>query len=288
MLCKISHGSFGEIYKVNEETALKVVPHRYGTLKNPLELILYFTESNNLIHGINYEIDDKCYKILMPLAQEDLNKFIKKKRYKNMREDLGKALLELALGVQYLHSRSIVHGDIKPGNILIFKDNKNVKFKLTDFSISSLCNQKVESKIAYTSGFRAPEISLNGNYDFRADIWALGRVFEICRSNNQFLMENIKFNKLLLKMLEPNPNLRYTVYQVVNDDFFKDFLIDISDKELTIVPTFEELGEKVERDILEKIIDKMHRKSVYEEEDFLEKQILYIREILQHFRKNVF
>jgi len=85
-------------------------------------------------------------------------------------ESLGKIIVELMLGVEFMHSRNIIHRDIKPHNVLLFGDD----IKITDFGISCDTNLDYLKDVAYTPGFRAPEVCLKENYDFKADIWALG------------------------------------------------------------------------------------------------------------------
>lgn len=57
-------------------------------------------------------------------------------------------LYQIADGLDYLHSKSLVHRDIKPGNILISKDGK---VKLSDFG---LCKQMSLKDTVTMSGFR--------------------------------------------------------------------------------------------------------------------------------------
>jgi len=62
--------------------------------------------------------------------------------------------IQLGDALRYIHSRGLVHGDIKPGNVFI-KDGIS---KLGDFSsIVKLLSSASFSKMAYTVGFRAPE-----------------------------------------------------------------------------------------------------------------------------------
>ena len=92
-------------------------------------------------------------------------------------EALGKLVLQqIITGIQYLHSKFVIHKDIKPDNIL-FCSNEAL-FKLTDFTIS----EKLEGREALcynppgTTPFQAPESMLSGEgfVGEKADIWALG------------------------------------------------------------------------------------------------------------------
>lgn len=75
-----------------------------------------------------------------------------------------------------VHSKGIVHRDIKFENILIFEDGTA---KLTDFSVS-LCVNKCDScllKLGTTKICQSPELLLNPNYlGYSHDIWSLGVV----------------------------------------------------------------------------------------------------------------
>ena len=87
-------------------------------------------------------------------------------------------------GLGYVHSKGIVHGDLKCDNILL-SDEKQVKIdnllfpipKLADFGLGQLGeNQIVEG----TSRFIAPEILKGSGLTFKTDIFALGMLmFEI-------------------------------------------------------------------------------------------------------------
>ena len=79
--------------------------------------------------------------------------------------------------IHYTHARSILHRDIKPGNILI---GKNGVVKVSDFGIAMMVgftNGVSGTGAIGTENYRAPEILSGRRYDHRADIFSLGVTF---------------------------------------------------------------------------------------------------------------
>ncbi|MCR5726554.1 MAG: protein kinase [Lachnospiraceae bacterium] len=76
--------------------------------------------------------------------------------YKFEEKEVRKYLEQLCEAVQYLHSQNppIIHGDIKPDNVMITKDG-NVC--LIDFNISGFLSGKSLETIGYTPGYSSPE-----------------------------------------------------------------------------------------------------------------------------------
>jgi serine/threonine protein kinase len=94
-------------------------------------------------------------------------------------------LLEMATGLQYIHSRNLIHRDVKPGNILISYGNPAV-IKWTDFGVSKETRKKHagEDVVTWTArqgtkGWKAPEVEKNEvvKAGEKSDIFSLGCVF---------------------------------------------------------------------------------------------------------------
>jgi serine/threonine protein kinase len=83
--------------------------------------------------------------------------------------------VDLAGALAAAHRAGIIHGDVKPGNILVSKDNK---VKLGDFGIARLATQACGSgRILGTPAYLAPEQIRSEIQDQRSDQFSLGIVF---------------------------------------------------------------------------------------------------------------
>jgi serine/threonine protein kinase len=146
--------------KVRENYALKVVQNTHYGIRCLAELfILLFFNYSYIMNCFQFHIDIKSRmtKILMPLASCDFRsgilKYVNKKSFQRNRtkstdsdnetftskkiysaKDVYSATLwQIVCAVGFLHSKGIIHGDIKPSNILLYDSN----IKLTDFSLSN-------------------------------------------------------------------------------------------------------------------------------------------------------
>jgi len=76
-------------------------------------------------------------------------------------------------GLCYLHSKGIIHRDIKATNILLSSEGK---IKLADFGVAAKILPESEGRqtICGTPTNMAPEIVLHRMYSYKVDIWSTG------------------------------------------------------------------------------------------------------------------
>src|SRR5690349_8870938 len=89
-------------------------------------------------------------------------------------EVVEKLLREIAGALDYAHRRSIVHRDIKPGNILL---NSEGHALLADFGIVKMIGSGTNltgTAIVGTPAYMSPEQAQGNEIDGRSDIYALG------------------------------------------------------------------------------------------------------------------
>ncbi|KAL2597966.1 hypothetical protein AAZV13_11G195000 [Glycine max] len=85
--------------------------------------------------------------------------------------------LDLARVVEYLHSlahQSFIHRDLKPSNILLGDD---VRAKVSDFGLVRLAPEgkaTIETRIAGTFGYLAPEYAVIGRVTTKVDVFSFG------------------------------------------------------------------------------------------------------------------
>ena len=97
---------------------------------------------------------------------------------------------QVLVGLQFLHSNSILHRDIKPENVLC---NDRGEAKLTDFGLSTelTLHFQVANTFLGTSTYIAPERANGDFYSFSSDVWSFGLVSCYVFSNSE--LERILF-----------------------------------------------------------------------------------------------
>jgi len=102
---------------------------------------------------------------------------IHSKNKPNVFLDFIKIIHGLAKLYNKLHNIGIIHGDIKPDNVLYTIDqNGDYTFWLIDFGLSFIKEQE-QIMYAGTHGFRAPELfNQEQKIDKQIDLYAFGRL----------------------------------------------------------------------------------------------------------------
>ena len=184
----LGKGKYGTVYKAKHRNgntvAIKIVKKHnegkpdYETVivglglkhKNIVELTEHFTITDSGSPRGPYIVMEYC-------NGGDLN------NYMIMNEpDLGQRvrfILDMALGVFYLHRKDIVHRDIKPENVLMAFTRGRCICKITDFGLSRVKEEEGQMFSTYcgTPAFMAPEIQDGEKYSNPVDVFSLGLLF---------------------------------------------------------------------------------------------------------------
>ena len=192
--------------------------------------------------------------IVMEYANDgDLSKKIKAQKQKNFgekyfsEEKIMQYFYQICRGLQYIHSKNIIHRDIKSQNIFLMK---NGKLKIGDFGIAkALTNTKNNATtIIGTPYYLSPEVINGEPYNYKTDIWSLGVVlYEMCCLKLPFEGNNIaalsikimkgkydpipnKYSKnmsnLIKNMLNIDQKLRPNITEVMQNPLVKNYAIN--------------------------------------------------------------
>lgn len=199
----IGSGTFGQVYLVQSEVSqkhyvvkeIKAVTMDTVARAQALNEIAILRQLNHpfVIGYRNAWVGDGVLSICMEhAANGDLFHLIKKQ--KGIYFEEGVVLMwfaQIALALDYIHNRRILHRDIKTQNILIAHDNRA---KLGDFGISRVLNNTLEHAMTVvgTPYYLSPELCKSRPYSYKSDVWALGCVlYETLCLKHAFKASNI-------------------------------------------------------------------------------------------------
>src|SRR5690606_18074212 len=127
--------------------------------------------------------------------------------------------------ISHAHSKSIIHRDIGPSNVLIFEDEKGCWAKLSDFGLG-----KDSEAINYTrtsmGGFgqalyMSPEQRDHlKDADERSDIYSLGKLlYFLMNGRDPVDIRGGDFNTVIRGAIQENPRDRYQSIEELNKEF---------------------------------------------------------------------
>ncbi|CAA3014274.1 CBL-interacting serine threonine- kinase 14-like [Olea europaea subsp. europaea] len=250
----LGYGAFAKVYHARDvrtgpSVAIKVVDKEWILKENLKENVIREISIMRWLHHPHivhlHEVLATKTRIYYVMEYAKEGALFKKIVKGGFSEDVSrKYFQQLISAVDHCHSRGVFHRDLKLENLLL---DENLELKVTDFGLSALTNQIRPDGQLHTScgtpAYMAPEILAKRGYDgAKVDIWSCGVVLYVLstgylpfRDPNLVVMymkiykgqfrcpkwNSADLNRLLVRMLDPNPTTRITVNEIRQDPWFR-------------------------------------------------------------------
>lgn len=183
---RIGQGTYGSVRRaVNRHTGQVVAIKKLRLCRNASSSsealqevdILRAICDAHVVQLIEVVVHKSNVNLVFEYMETDLESIIRGSSMPLSDLDIKCYMFMLLKGLEAIHSKNIIHCDIKPNNLLI---NADGQLKLADFGLARCMTDPSRelSNQAFTRWYRAPEILFGSTtYDTSADVWAAGCVF---------------------------------------------------------------------------------------------------------------
>ena len=215
--------------KENKSVCLKIIENNKNYFDQSLDEIkvLNFVNSNgdpdelNFLRVIDYFYYKEHLIIVTELLNDNLYDFydylLKNKIEEYFSMPRIQAIAKQVLtSLKYIHSLHLIHCDLKPENILL-KCISKAEVKIIDFGSSNFIYD-VSSSYIQSRSYRAPEVIMGCNYDYKIDIWSLGCILAELYSKTVLFMSDSVHSLLarVIGIIGPIPEWMYEKGSTVN------------------------------------------------------------------------
>ncbi|XP_040889391.1 serine/threonine-protein kinase Nek4 [Toxotes jaculatrix] len=209
----VGKGSYGEVNLVKHRSDRKqyVIKKLNLTTSSKRErraaeqeaqLLSQLRHPNIVTYRESWEGDDCQLYIVMGFCEGgDLYHRLKQQKGELLPErQVVEWFVQIAMALQYLHERNILHRDLKTQNIFLTKTNI---IKVGDLGIARVLENQndMASTLIGTPYYMSPELFSNKPYNHKSDVWALGCcVYEMSTLKHAFNAKDM--NSLVYRIVE--------------------------------------------------------------------------------------
>ena len=188
IISEIGKGGMGVVYKASDKVSKQLVALKVlnKELLEDIDNRKRFSSEGQLLASFNHprivkvyelgEVDGRGFISMELLSGGTLKEYLKKLSSLSSSEIIRIAT-QLCEGLAEIHSKSIIHRDLKTNNIMLDSENN---IRIMDFGLSKsslITTMSSLGTVLGTLGYCAPEQITNTTTDHRTDIFTLGVIF---------------------------------------------------------------------------------------------------------------
>uniref|UniRef100_A0A3B1IU06 Serine/threonine-protein kinase Nek4 n=1 Tax=Astyanax mexicanus TaxID=7994 RepID=A0A3B1IU06_ASTMX len=209
----VGKGSYGEVNLVQHKSDRKQYVIKKLNLRTSskrerraaeqeAQLLSQLKHPNIVTYRESWEGDDCQLYIVMGFCEGgDLYHRLKQQKGELLPErQVVEWFVQIAMALQYLHEKHILHRDLKTQNIFLTKTNI---IKVGDLGIARVLENQndMASTLIGTPYYMSPELFSNKPYNYKSDVWALGCcVYEMSTLKHAFNAKDM--NSLAFRIIE--------------------------------------------------------------------------------------
>lgn len=182
VLRKVGKGKYSEVFEglrtgSQERCVIKILkPVRKKKIKREIKILQNLYGGPNVVKLLDVVRDDDSK--TPSLIFEYVNNTDFRVLYPTLSDyDIRYYVFELLKALDFCHSRGIMHRDVKPHNIMI--DHEKRQLCLIDWGLAEFYHPRMEYNVRVASRcYKGPELLVDLlDYDYSLDLWSLGCMF---------------------------------------------------------------------------------------------------------------
>ncbi|KAG1684723.1 Serine/threonine-protein kinase D3 [Nymphon striatum] len=190
----LGSGQFGIVYggvhrQSGRAVAIKIIDKKRFPTKQEAQLKNEVSILQNIQHHgvVNLEkMFETPERILVVMAKlkGDMLEMILSSKNGMLCERITKFIItQILIALKHLHSKNIVHCDLKPENVLLSSNSDFPQVKLCDFGFARIIGDKsFRRSVVGTPAYLAPEVLRNKGYNRSLDMWSVGVIIYVSLS----------------------------------------------------------------------------------------------------------
>ncbi|CCD66841.2 Protein kinase domain-containing protein [Caenorhabditis elegans] len=165
--------------KTKQKVAIRMVSKLAPRIYRETEMIMYISSIDpdhtfDCVRMLDYNVFRGFHYVVTDLFDTSVKKYIKEHHPNGIAlENVAAMGRKILKGLVFLHEHNIVHGDLKPENIMLNLANPN-DVKLGDFGLSRFAKPYHDHVQCQSMFYRAPEAFVRGRYNGATDMWSFG------------------------------------------------------------------------------------------------------------------
>ncbi|XP_069721950.1 serine/threonine-protein kinase Nek4 isoform X2 [Phaenicophaeus curvirostris] len=209
----VGKGSYGEVSLVRHQHDCKQYVIKKLNLKHAsarerkaaeqeAQLLSQLKHPNIVTYRESWQGEDGLLYIVMGFCEGgDLYHKLKEQKGKLLPENqVVEWFVQIAMALQYLHEKHILHRDLKTQNVFLTRTNI---IKVGDLGIARVLENQYDmaSTLIGTPYYMSPELFSHKPYNYKSDVWALGCcVYEMATLKHAFNAKDM--NSLVYRIIE--------------------------------------------------------------------------------------